>query len=121
MTPLMLLAFRAMGLTQEDVAQGWKDVAVQTVTGSKHVVRVTALAPSLREGLIHRYTATDDARVLVRPMVEPQYATDNFLDSLAPGSLAHLANVAIGLFVGQDMLQKMIESQESILTEKGSQ
>jgi len=114
---LIDLALRDLGLTEADMQRGFKDVAVRLRDGTERTVRLSVIAPRLRPPVLARYIATEDARTLIRPMLAPDCARDDFLDSLTAPSLAKLANVAIGLFVGPENLRQM--AAQALTAERG--
>jgi hypothetical protein len=63
----------------------------------------------LRESLLRRYAATADGRVLMRAMLDKEFASDAFLDSLRPWSLAELANTGVGLLLGPKALKQLVK------------
>jgi hypothetical protein len=103
------VALADLSLTEADVQYGFKEVKVELQDGSKRTVRLSAIAPSLREALLRRYNTTQDARVLIRPMLAREIASDAFLDSLRPWSLAKVANAAVGILLGPQALRQLAE------------
>lgn len=115
------LGLRALGVTDADVQNGFKDAEVQLQDGSKRTVRLSAVAPSLREPLLRRYATTGDTRTVVRPMLSGEFTTDDFLDSLAPWSLAQLSTAAVGLCFGVEQLRSLVNHGARMFLEETAQ
>jgi hypothetical protein len=98
-----------VNLPEADMQAGFKDVEAELQDGSKRTVRVSAVAPELRDPLLRQYASRADARGLLRPMLADEFASDAFLDSLKPWSLARLANTAVGLLFGAQALKQLVK------------
>jgi len=109
---MLQLALKSLGLSAEAMQRGWADVETRTLAGDVRTVRLTVpTSPEARASLLDHYAKSSDARVLLAPMLTSEIARPEFWNSLAPTSLARMANVATGLILGPDQLSKMVEGQ----------
>jgi hypothetical protein len=108
MNLLLRKTLEALNLSEEDFKRGVKDVPIRTIAGAEVIVRLTMISRHLIEPVLRRYMATEDGRTLVRPMLAPEFARDDFLDTIPPCEVAKLANTAIGLCFGPNGLEHLV-------------
>src|SRR5262245_22818507 len=102
-------AFAAMP-TREDFERGFVDATVE-VSGEKLIVRLSTLAPDMAKKVLLRYLATENPRDLIRPIVAPEFAKDDFLDALSSDDLRTLGNKAATLLAGPDYMKSLLKEQ----------
>ncbi len=117
LTELIRLGLCHLNLTEADLQSGFKDVEIELRDGSKRTVRLSVV-DTLQEPLLRRYADNSDARPLIRPMLSGEFASDAFLDSIAPWSLAMLANTAVGLCLGVEQLRNLVQPGAQLVSPK---
>ena len=112
MTPLLRLAFEALGLTPEAIKRGSMEIEIVTLAGDRRTVALKVpMSVSERNSLLVNYARTSDAGSLVRPMLDEKSARPEFFATISPASLVQLSNIATGLILGPEKMFKMIEGQ----------
>jgi len=97
--------------TEQDAERGFRDVSIRTSDGKTHTVRLSAIAPRFKERVQLRYMASEDPKDIVRAMLDPKFAKDDFLNSIIALDLVKLSNAAAGLLMGPEMLKQLLRQR----------
>lgn len=94
--------------TAEEFRQGYADISVTRFDGTNQIIRLSAPDNSdRRTWIVTRYAATDDMRSVILPMMAPEFATNEFLNSISPDAVIRLAMRAFALLLGPENLRQL--------------
>jgi hypothetical protein len=94
--------------TQQDFERGWSDVDVETKVGEPHKIRVSVQSEAHRQRLISRYAQRSDITAVLPEMLPPQFATDEFMNSIRGNDIITIAHRALGVLFGIRELRRMV-------------
>src|SRR5437660_1313490 len=98
----------AMLPTEEDMNRGYIDAPVRTTAGGTQIVRLEPPSEEAAKAAVARWVNDRNRRAIILSMLEPRFATDEFLDSIVPEDIYKLFLKATILAGGPQVRERLI-------------